>query len=72
MKLFERNKAGVNQDELAERIAAGIIRRQQKIAAYLNEKCSRLSATGLKILLISIGCIFGSYCLYLVLTAITQ
>lgn len=77
-KLLKREKRAGNReappsaiaDAKALKIASSILRVQKRIAERLNERFARLSAKQKKILMLSMGGIFGLYCLYVLLAAI--
>jgi len=73
MSLFKRKRQGVNYpkaEALAGRIAGRIIRRQTKIANYLNRKTAYWNAASKLIALSLFILLFGSLCLYLILKSI--
>ena len=71
MRLFNRKKVPltVEQEAVAERIAEGLIRRQKKVADYLNAKTKGISGEMWQMLLVGFCLVFGGYCLYLVIAA---
>lgn len=69
MKLFNNIRERMNSEETTQKIAGNILTRQSRIADYLNTKTKHLSGKALLIALIGFCVVFGSYCLYLLLSA---
>jgi hypothetical protein len=73
MNLFKRKKPAVinpKAEALAIRVAGGIIRRQTRLANYLNRKTQHWNrASKLIALMLFIG-VFGGICLYLIIKSI--
>lgn len=69
----KQDKHGLSprQEDLAQRIAGGIINVQRRIATYLNCKTAHYSKAQKEILLLAISVIFSGISLYLIFTAIT-
>lgn len=70
MKPFKRKTATQTGSTFSAQFGDKIIRKQRKIADYLNKKTEFLSGKALLILLIFFCVIFGSYCLYLISSAL--
>lgn len=72
MKLFRKNRKAGNprQEAIAEGIAAGIIRYQRQLAAYLNRRAQHLSLKTRLILLILFCLLFAAINLYLLIHSI--
>ena len=70
MKLFSKNKAGNDssrKEELASKIATGIIKTQTRIADYLNGKTKNLSGKAKLTLLILFCILFAATNIYLII-----
>ncbi len=75
MRLFKRKDHTVirpQTEALAERIAGRIIRRQSKIAGYLNKKTQHWNKASKLFALLAFCLVFGSLCLYLTLKSILK
>jgi hypothetical protein len=57
-------------DTLAERIAGRIIRRQTKIANYLNRRTQHWNSTSKLIALLLFSLLFSSICFYFIIKSI--
>ncbi len=72
MRLFSKkkeSKESLTSDAVAQRIAGNIIGGQQRIADYLNVKTQHLPGRFWLYTLILFCVAFGSYCLYLLISA---
>ena len=69
MNLFHKRKpkSYPKAEALAERIAGRIIRRQSRIAGYLNRKTQYWNKASKLIALLLFCLLFGSLCLYLII-----
>lgn len=66
-----RNKAlTVRQEKLAERVALGIVRKQTRIANYLNRKTQHWNRASKIIALILFSLVFGGVSVYLLIKAL--
>ncbi|MET3115388.1 hypothetical protein AAKU52_003137 [Pedobacter sp. CG_S7] len=70
MKLFRKNTGPIDHDAMAQRIAGNIIGRQQRLAAYLNGKTKNVTVKTWLFILIGFCCLLGSYCAFLLITAL--
>jgi len=73
MRLYKRKKAvtiAPKTAALAERIAGRIIRRQTKIAGFLNRKTQHWNQSSKFIALFLFCLVFGSLCLYFIMKSI--
>lgn len=70
MKIFNKTKKHIGQDEVAQQIANRILSSQSRIADYLNGKAKYLSGKSSLYALILFSAAFGGYCLYLVIISI--
>lgn len=71
MSLLKKHKQSLTdrQERTAGRIANRILNAQRKAADYLNGKTGRFSVGTWRILLFIFCGAFGSYCLYMLITA---
>lgn len=69
MKFFRKRTPERTQNTWSGRINQSVIKRQHKIADYLNRKASFLSAKALIFLLIIFCIVYGTYCLRLIFNA---
>ncbi|MET4141680.1 hypothetical protein [Pedobacter sp. UYP1] len=69
MKFFKRTKRAVQQNLLSEQISNKVLGKQRQWADFLNSKTSMLSSKTLLFALIIFIAAFGSYCLYLIVSA---
>lgn len=71
MKLFSRpgERLSDRQELLAEKLARRITDRQRQLADWLNLKTAGLSFNGWLLLLIGFCMLFGTYCLWLLVSA---
>ncbi|MBB5645767.1 hypothetical protein HDE70_002055 [Pedobacter cryoconitis] len=69
MKFFKRTKRPVQQKLLSEQISIKVIGKQRQWADFLNSKTSMLNSKTLLFALIIFIATFGSYCLYLIVSA---
>lgn len=70
MRLFNRTKTPVDHDATAQRIAGNIIGRQEKLAGYLNGKTKNVTVKTWLVILTGFCTLLGSYCAYLLITAL--
>lgn len=70
MKLFRKNSTSIGGDAIAEKIAQDIISRQRTLATYLNRKTKNVSGKLWLVMLIGFCVAFGSYCTFLLITAL--
>jgi len=69
---FFRKKTLENpsSDAVAKTIAEYIVKKQRQLADHINSRTREIPRRTLKISLITIGTVFGSYCAYLLIQAI--
>ncbi len=71
MRLFKKQERPLTggQENTANRIADRILKAQQQAADYLNNKTGGFSRKNWLLTLIMFSVVFGSYCLYLLISA---
>jgi len=70
MKLFRKKSASTGNDVLAKKIAQNIIDKQKLLATYLNAKTRDISSKSWLGILIVFCAVFGSYCTFLLISAL--
>ena len=70
MRLFRKKNASMGNDALASKIAQHIIGKQQLLATYLNTKTRDISSKSWLGILIVFCAVFGSYCAFLLISAL--
>ncbi|MCX2450039.1 hypothetical protein OQX61_02040 [Pedobacter sp. PLR] len=68
-RAFKNRNLGGLANPLAHRIALWVLRRQRRLADWLNEKAENLEIRTKRLLLVLFCGVFGSYLLYLLFSA---
>jgi hypothetical protein len=68
--LGKKTLANPSSDAVAKTIAEYIVKKQRQLADHINSRTREIPRRTLKISLITIGIVFGSYCAYLLIQAI--